>query len=121
MREAARKGASDLYVKEWWADYPDAENFLFPLLYSKNKGPGGNVSFYSNPKFDALIDQAHREQDESKRNDLYKQADALEFNDAPMVYLFFYKDVYAVQPWIHGFTVPAVFSGQRWTDVTISK
>ena len=121
VREAARKGASDLYVKEWWADYPDAENFLFPLLYSKNKGPGGNVSFYSNPKFDALIDQAHREQDESKRNALYTQADQLEFNDAPIVYLFFYKDVYAVQPWIHGFTVPAVFSGQRWTDVTISK
>ena len=121
VREAARKGASDLYVKEWWADYPDAENFLYPLLYSKNKGPGGNVSFYSNPKFDALVDQAHREQDESKRNSLYSQADALQFNDAPMVYLFFYKDMYAIQPWIHGFTVPAVFNGQRWTDVTISK
>jgi hypothetical protein len=38
-----------------------------------------------------------------------------------MVYLFFYKDMYAVQPWIHGFKVPAVFSAQRWTDVTISK
>jgi peptide/nickel transport system substrate-binding protein len=121
VREAARKGASDLYVKEWWADYPDAENFLYPLLYSKNKGPGGNVSFYANPKFDALVDQAHREQDESKRNDLYKQADALQYNDAPMIYLFFYKDMYAVQPWIKGFKVPAVFNGQRWTDVTISK
>ena len=38
-----------------------------------------------------------------------------------MIYLFFYKDVYAVQPWIKGFTVPAVFNGQRWTDVNISK
>ena len=121
VREAARKGASDLYVKEWWADYPDAENFLYPLLYSKNKGPGGNVSFYANPKFDALVDQAHREQDETKRNSLYAQADQLQYDDAPMIYLFFYKDVYAVQPWIKGFTVPAVFNGQRWTDVTISK
>jgi ABC-type transport system substrate-binding protein len=121
VREAARKGASDLYVKEWWADYPDAENFLYPLLYSKNKGAGGNVSFYSNQKFDGLVDQAHREQDEAKRNDLYKQADQLQYNDAPMVYLFFYKDMYAVQPWIHGFQVPAVFSAQRWTDVSISK
>jgi peptide/nickel transport system substrate-binding protein/oligopeptide transport system substrate-binding protein len=121
VREAARKGASDLYVKEWWADYPDAENFLYPLLYSKNKGPGGNVSFYSNPKFDALVDQAHHEQDETKRNSLYTQADQLQYDDAPMIYLFFYKDVYAVQPWIKGFTVPAVFNGQRWTDVTISK
>src|SRR6476659_4594225 len=79
VREAARKGASDLYVKEWWADYPDAENFLFPLLHSKNKGPGGNVSFYSNSKFDALIDQAQHEQDESKRNALYTQADSMQF------------------------------------------
>jgi peptide/nickel transport system substrate-binding protein/oligopeptide transport system substrate-binding protein len=121
VREAARNGQSDLYVKEWWADYPDAENFLYPLLYSKNKGPGGNVSFYSNPHFDALVDQAHREQDESKRNALYTQADQLEFNDSPMIFLFFYKDVYAVQPWIKGFQVPAVFNGQRFTDVTISK
>jgi ABC-type transport system substrate-binding protein len=121
VREAARKGAADLYVKEWWADYPDAENFLFPLLHSKNAGPGGNVSFYSNPKFDALVDQAHHEQDESKRNALYTQADSVEYADAPIVYLFFYKDMYAIQSWIHGFTVPAVFNGQRWTDVTISK
>ncbi|MEA2766460.1 MAG: peptide/nickel transport system substrate-binding protein [Gemmatimonadaceae bacterium] len=121
MREAARKGQTDLALKEWWADYPDAENFLYPLLHSKNRGPGGNVSFYSNPKFDALVDQAHREQDEAKRNSLYTQADQLEFDQAPMIYLFFYKDLYAVQPWIKGFKVPAIFSGQRWTDVTISK
>lgn len=121
MREAARKGQTDLALKEWWADYPDAENFLYPLLHSKNKGVGGNVSFYGNPKFDALVDQAHQQQDESKRNTLYTAADKLEFNDAPMIYLFFYKDMYAVQPWIKGFTVPAVFNGQRWTDVSISK
>lgn len=121
VREAARKGASDLYVKEWWADYPDAENFLFPLLHSKNKGPGGNVSFYSNKRFDSLIDQAHAEQVEDRRNALYSQADQLQFQDAPMIYLFFYKDMYAVQPWIRGFTVPAVFNGQRWTDVAIGK
>lgn len=121
MREASRKGQTDLALKEWWADYPDAENFLYPLLHSKNRGPGGNVSFYSNPKFDALVDQAHREQDEAKRNSLYTQADQLEFDDAPMIYLFFYKDLYAVQPWIKDFKVPAIFTGQRWTDVTISK
>ena len=121
MREAARKGETDLALKEWWADYPDAENFLFPLLHSKNKGVGGNVSFWGNPQFDRLIDDAHREQDEAKRNQLYTQADQIAFNEAPMLFLFFYKDLYAVQPWLKGFTVPAVFSGQRWTDVTIQK
>jgi ABC-type transport system substrate-binding protein len=121
MREAARKGQTDLALKDWLADYPDAENFLYPLLHSKNRGPGGNVSFYSSARFDALVDQAHREQDEAKRNSLYTQADQLAFDEAPMIYLFFYKDEYAVQPWIKGFKVPAIFTGQRWTDVTISK
>jgi oligopeptide transport system substrate-binding protein len=121
MREASRNGQTDLALKEWWADYPDGENFLFPLLHSRNKGVGGNVSFYGNPQFDRLVDSAHREQSDATREQLYAQADQIALNDAPMIFLFFYKDLYAVQPWIKGFTVPAIFSGQRWTDVTIQK
>jgi hypothetical protein len=34
-----------------------------------------------------------------------------------MVTLFFYKELYAVQPWVTGFQVPTVFNGQRWTNV----
>jgi peptide/nickel transport system substrate-binding protein/oligopeptide transport system substrate-binding protein len=119
MREAARAGKADMALKDWFADYPDAENFLYPLLHTANKGVGGNVSFYSNPQFDKLVNDARREQDEAKRNVLYKQADELEFQDAPMIYLFFYKELYAVQPWIQNFRVPTIFTGQRWTDVGI--
>ena len=121
MREAARAGQTDMALKDWFADYPDAENFLYPLLHSANKGVGGNVSFYSNPKFDKLVSDARREQDETKRTAMYKQADEMAFNDAPMIYLFFYKELYAVQPWIKNFVVPTIFTGQRWTDVTIMR
>lgn len=38
-----------------------------------------------------------------------------------MLFLFFYNELYAVQPWIKGFEVPTIFNGQRWTDVTISR
>ncbi len=121
QREAARKGNTDLVLKEWWADYPDAENFLYPLLHSVNKGVGGNISFYSNPEFDRIVTAARREQDDAKRAALYTQADQIAFNDAPMIFLFFYKDLFAVQPWIKGFTVPAVFNAQRWTTVSMTK
>lgn len=121
MREAARAGQTDMALKDWYADYPDAENFLYPLLHSANKGVGGNVSFYSNPEFDKLVTAARREQDEAKRTEMYKQADAMAYKDAPMIYLFFYKELYAVQPWIKGFVVPTIFTGQRWTDVTITR
>ena len=42
-RGAARKGQTDMILKDWYADYPDAEDFLYPLLHSANKGAGGNV------------------------------------------------------------------------------
>ena len=120
VREASRAGNVDMHLKDWWADYPDAENFLYPLLHSANKGPGGNVSFYANARYDDLVARARREPRDSARVALYRQADALEFADAPLLYLFFYNELYAVQPWISGFRVPTIFNGQRWTDVTIS-
>jgi ABC-type transport system substrate-binding protein len=119
MREAARAGKTDMALKDWFADYPDAENFLYPLLHTANRGVGGNVSFYSNPQFDKLVSDARREQDEAARTAMYKQADEMEYKDAPMIYLFFYKELYAVQPWIANFKVPTIFTGQRWTDVQI--
>ncbi|MEP6617897.1 MAG: ABC transporter substrate-binding protein [bacterium] len=117
-REAARKGQTDLFVKDWYADYPDAENFLYPLLHSANKGVGGNVSFYSNPQYDSLVTLSRREQDETKRVALYTQADELAFREAPMVFLYFYSELNAIQPWIGGFVPPVIFNGQPWTTVT---
>ena len=119
-REAARKGKADLFVKDWYADYPDAENFLYPLLHSANKGVGGNVSYFQNAQFDSLVTAARREQDETRRVALYTKADELAFQQAPMVFLYFYNELNAVQPWIKGFVPPVIFNGQPWTTVTKS-
>lgn len=118
-RAAARAGQTDLVVKDWYADYPDAENFLYPLLHTANKGAGGNVSFYSDPAFDRLIDAAHRESDDGRRNTLYTSADSVAYANVGMIPLFFYNELYAVQPWVKGFEVPVIFNGQRWTKVTL--
>jgi len=118
-REAARKGETDMTLKTWYADYPDADSFLYPLLYSGSKGPGGNVSFYASPAFDKLVLASRREQDDAKRTALYRSADSLAYNDAPMIPLFFYNDLFGVQPWIRDFKVPTIFNGQRWIDVKI--
>ena len=118
-REAARNGQTDMIMKDWYADYPDAENFLYPLLHSANTGVGGNVSFFRNARFDDLVSRARREPDEAKRDVLYRQADSLAFDEAPMVFLFFYNELYAVQPWLTGFKPPVIFNGQRWLDVSL--
>jgi ABC-type transport system substrate-binding protein len=120
-REAARNGQTDMILKDWYADYPDAENFLYPLLHSANKGVGGNVSFFAHPEFDRIVTAARREPDEAKRNVLYRQADSLAFVEAPMMFLYFYNDLYAVQPWLGEFKPPVIFNGQRWLDVTLKR
>ncbi|MFN2566844.1 MAG: ABC transporter substrate-binding protein [Gemmatimonadaceae bacterium] len=119
-REAARNGQTDLILKDWYADYPDAENFLYPLLHGANKGVGGNVSFYGNAEFDRIVTASRREQDAGRRAQLYRQADSIAYQDAPMIYLYFFNELYAVQPWIKGFRIPTIFNGQRWTEVEIA-
>lgn len=118
-RGAARKGQTDMILKDWYADYPDAEDFLYPLLHSANKGAGGNVSFYANARFDSIVTASRHELDEAKRNALYREADSIAFHDAPMVFLYFYNELYAVQPWIKHFVPPVIFNGQRWLDVSL--
>lgn len=120
-RAAARKGETDMILKDWYADYPDAENFLYPLLHSANKGIGGNVSFFQNPEFDRTVETGRREPDDARRNAMFRQADALAQREAPMLFLYFYNDLYAVQPWLKGFQPPVIFNGQRWLDVSIVK
>ena len=119
MREAARNGRTDIALKDWYADYPDAENFLFPLLHSANRGVGGNVSFFSDAAFDSLVSRARREPDDTKRVALYRQANAMAHEQAPMLFMFFYTELYAIQPWLKGFTVPSIFTGERWMQARI--
>jgi peptide/nickel transport system substrate-binding protein/oligopeptide transport system substrate-binding protein len=120
-RGAARKGQTDMILKDWYADYPDAEDFLYPLLHSSNKGAGGNVSFFSHAAFDSIVTLSRHELDEAKRDQLYRQADSIAFEQAPMVFLYFYNELYSVQPWVKGFVPPVIFNGQRWLDVTLER
>ena len=118
-RGAARKGQTDMILKDWYADYPDAEDFLYPLLHSANKGAGGNVSFFANQAIrlgrHRVAARARREQAEPS---CIAKPTRSRSSEAPMVFLYFYNELYSVQPWIKHFVPPVIFNGQRWTDVT---
>jgi peptide/nickel transport system substrate-binding protein len=85
----------------WIADYPDAENYL-AVFYSKNPAPP-NYTRYSNPMFDKLFEQALKETNDSARYVLYRQADQVMINDAPVVPLWYDVVVHLLQPEIQGF------------------
>lgn len=90
----------------WIADYPDAENYL-SVFYSKNPAPP-NYTRYKNPHFDELFEKAIRETNDSLRYQLYRQADQVMINDAPVVPLWYDVVVHMVQPGIKGFPANAL-------------
>ena len=85
----------------WIADYPDAENYL-SVFYSKNPAPP-NYTRYKNPEFDALFEKALTEENDSLRYILYRKADQVMINDAPVVPLWYDKVVRLVQNEVKGF------------------
>ncbi|HWC74702.1 MAG TPA: ABC transporter substrate-binding protein [Gemmatimonadales bacterium] len=121
MREAVRKGDTDMAILDWWADYPDADNFLYPLFHSSSAGPGGNYSFYSDRVTDSLIVLARRTVDQRARESLYRRIDERVFAAAPWLYLWFPVDLWAAQPSLKGWDIPVVFNGQRWTKAQLVK
>ncbi|MCZ2458794.1 MAG: ABC transporter substrate-binding protein [Chitinophagales bacterium] len=90
----------------WIADYPDAENFL-SVFYSKNPAPP-NYTRYNNPKFDKLFEAALKENNDSLRYELYREADQLMIRDAPVVPLWYDEVVHFVQPYVKGFDANAL-------------
>jgi ABC-type transport system substrate-binding protein len=90
----------------WIADYPDAENYL-SVFYSKNPAPP-NYTRYKNPQFDALFEKAIRETNDSVRYQLYRLADQVMINDAPVVPLWYDEVVHLIQPNVKGFTANAL-------------
>jgi peptide/nickel transport system substrate-binding protein/oligopeptide transport system substrate-binding protein len=116
QREAARAGNADMAVLDWWADYPDGDNFLYPLFHSASAGRGGNYAFYADATTDSLILAARRTQDEAARSELYRRIDDRVHGAAPWLYLWFPVDLWAVSPSITGWELPVIFNGQRWTE-----
>lgn len=95
-------GSKALFFRgSWIADYPDAENYL-SVFYSKNPAPP-NYTRYSNPAFDAVFEKALAETNDSLRYRLYRQADQIVINDAPVVPLWYDEVIHLVQPWVDGF------------------
>src|SRR6267154_2615281 len=119
MREAVRKGDTDMAITDWWADYPDADNFLYPLFHSASLGPGGNYAFYSDRVTDSLIMVARRPVDPAAREALYARIAQRVFDAAPWLYLWFAVDLWAENPSVDGWDISVIFHGQRWTKVRV--
>lgn len=119
-RAAARKGEADLFLADWWADYPDGENFTFPLFHSANAGTGGNYAFLAIPALDSMLVRARTTPDSAEKVRLLRGIDREVFERAPWIFCWFPTDLWARRANLEGWSFPAVFTGQRWAHARLT-
>ena len=87
-------------VMGWMPGYPDPEYMLRLLLHSD---AFTNAGRYSNPDFDALIEQARRARTDRERLEFFHQADRLAVADqVALIPLVYGRSTAFVQPNVHG-------------------
>jgi peptide/nickel transport system substrate-binding protein/oligopeptide transport system substrate-binding protein len=84
FHQALVQGETQIFRYAWYADYPDPDNFLYPLFHSQSDN---NYFRYHNSTVDSLLDEARREIDDLRRVKLYREAEQLILQDAPGVML----------------------------------
>ncbi len=101
---------ADCWYGGWYPDYPDAGNFLEPVLQGRQIPPAGsNAAHYNNPKVDALLGRAHQTPLGPQRNALYHQAEDLLLEDLPWIPLYFEVETRYFRPGVTGVTVHPVW------------
>ncbi|MEK4299879.1 glutathione ABC transporter substrate-binding protein [Oceanobacillus sp. FSL W8-0428] len=85
--EQIGNGDHDMFILGWSNSTADADLGLAPLFHSDNLGPPGNRTFLQNDDLDELLDAGRQEVDEEKRLEIYKEAQELLIDEAPMVYI----------------------------------
>lgn len=117
LKETIDNGRAEAFLADWYADYPDAENFLYPLFHSSNVGGGGNRAAYRNAAIDSLIEAAQREPAVASREALYREIDARVHAEAPWIYLWHPVNFLLVRDDLEGFEPHPLFFGEDYAEI----
>ena len=87
------KGQFQMYSLRWIGGNEDPDIFEYAFHSDKFTPHGANRSFYSNPRLDALIDQARKELDQNTRKQLYAEVQQILAEDLPYINLWYFDNV----------------------------
>jgi peptide/nickel transport system substrate-binding protein len=86
-------GAFQLYGLRWIGGNEDPDIFEYAFHSAKFPPNGANRGYFSNPKVDALIDQARREVDQNLRKSTYAELQRILANELPYIDLWYLDNV----------------------------
>jgi len=102
--EGCEQGEHHLALTGWRADFPDPDNFLYPLLDPQVLRNSGNTnwSFYRSPYLHEILERARQVTDEVERTRLYQVAQKIVQQDIPNVPLVHTKGIVVFSPEVEG-------------------
>jgi len=87
------RGAYQLHTLRWVGGNEDPDIFEYVFHSAKFSPNGGNRTYYSNPRVDALIDQARGELDQNARKQIYAEIQRILAEDLPYINLWYIENV----------------------------
>ncbi|GAA0831824.1 ABC transporter substrate-binding protein [Bifidobacterium pullorum subsp. gallinarum] len=105
----------DLFMLGWTGDNGDPDNFLYTLL-DKDAIPSNNYSYYASDKLHEILIAAQKETEQTKREELYKEAQVIIKEDAPWVPLVHTTPLLAAKANMKGY-VPAPTGTEYYYNV----
>jgi peptide/nickel transport system substrate-binding protein/oligopeptide transport system substrate-binding protein len=85
------------FLYAWFADVPDPDSFLTKLFQSTSRW---NYTGYANPVVDELLAKAIRTTDPLQRAEIYRKAEQLIMDDAPVLPIWHYVYERLFQPYV---------------------
>jgi len=89
------RGAFQMYSLRWIGGNEQPDIFSYAFSTARFSPKGANRSHYSNPKLDALLDDAAANPDQARRRDAYVEAQKILAADLPAINLW-YRDTVIV-------------------------
>jgi len=100
--KALTEGRLPGFQYAWHADVPDPDNFLTKLFHSKS---ARNFARYRNPVVDELLDAARATPDVQRRVELFRRAEQVIVDDAPILPIWHHSYERLFQPWVRSVEV----------------
>ncbi len=116
LKASIDAGEAPAFYANWFADYPDPENFLVPLFHSRNIGGGGNRARFADPEVDAALDALERGEG-TDRAAACAAVDRRIHAEAPWIYLWHPASEVVASARVEGYRPSVVPAAQRWLEV----
>ena len=115
----AQRGHGLIYCANWYADFPDSDNFFYIFFHSKATSLRG--LYFHRPELDAQINDARSSNDAEHRTTIYRSLNQMVIQEAPIVPLFHERLFVLHKPEVRGIRTFLVSPLVRYHDVWVEK